>query len=306
MEEALRQSEAQYRLIVNTAEEGIWILTAQGTTTFVNRKMAEMLGYTVQEMLGAPMTAFLAQDAQASSARQREQRAAGGTHFFDTDVQYRCKDGTPLWAIVSSRPIRDAQERETGMLTMVTDITARKRVEEALEHQALHDALTGLPNRTLLDDRLQQAIRVADRTRMALALLLMDLDGFKEVNDTQGHHVGDQLLQQVGQRVQTVLRAADTVARLGGDEFAALLPATPDAAGAIHTARKILAALEPPVLLDTLAFHVRMSIGIAVYPVHGADAATLLRHADVAMYVAKRGQTGAAVYVAAQDPGGIV
>jgi len=302
-EEALRRSEAQYRRIVDTAEEGVWIVDARGITTFVNRKMAELLGYTVEELCGAPMAAFRAQDEETRAAR-RERGAPGTTHFFDTDVQYRRKDGSTMWAIVSSRPIRDPSDQVTGMLAMVTDITERKQVELALEHQALHDTLTSLPNRTLLNDRLQLAIRSAHRTQTQLALLLMDLDRFKEVNDTLGHDVGDQLLQQVGQRVQSVLRASDTVARLGGDEFAVLLPTMASREHAMAAARKILATLAAPISIGAHALSAGASIGIAFYPAHGEDATTLLRHADVAMYAAKRGQSGAVIYEAsAQEPG---
>jgi len=290
-EEALRRSEAQYRRIVDTAEEGIWIVDARGVTTFVNRRMAELLGYTVEELQGAPMSAFRVQDEETRAAR-RERSAAGTTRFFDTDVQYRRKDGSTMWAIVSSRPTRDASEQVPGMLTMVTDITERKQSEQALEHQALHDTLTGLPNRTLLDDRLQLAIRTAHRAQTQLALLLMDLNRFKEVNDTLGHDVGDQLLRQVGQRVQAVLRASDTVGRLGGDEFVVLLPTMANRDHAMAAARKILAAVATPISIGAHAVSAGASIGIAFYPAHGEDAMTLLRHADVAMYAAKRGKFG--------------
>jgi len=163
----------------------------------------------------------------------------------------------------------------------------RKGVEEALRRQALHDVLTGLPNRALLHDRLEQALRVAGRDNTALALLLIDLDGFKTINDTLGHHQGDLLLREVGARLRTVPRQRDTVARLGGDEFAALLPGD-DEGGATRTARKILAALAAPVVVEGRRLVVGASIGVALYPAHGTDAATLLRRADAAMYAAKR------------------
>jgi len=171
----------------------------------------------------------------------------------------------------------------------------RLQAEEALQHQALHDALTNLPNRSLLQNRLYQALRVAQSAGAPVALLLMDLDRFKEVNDTLGHHCGDLLLQHVGAHVSGALRTTDTVARLGGDEFAVLLPET-DEQGAIAAAQKILQALATPMLMDGRQFEVRSSIGIALYPEHGADAATLLRRADVAMYTAKRAGSGHALY----------
>jgi len=174
------------------------------------------------------------------------------------------------------------------------------RLYEEMQALAMTDALTGLPNRTLLHDRLRHALAAAQRERTPLALLLMDLDRFKEVNDTLGHHYGDILLRQVGDRVRTALRASDTIARLGGDEFAMILPAT-DADGAATVSGSILSALEPPVIVDGHALDIRASIGVAVFPRHGDDAPALLRRADVAMYMAKRARTGVAVYHEEQD-----
>ena len=160
------------------------------------------------------------------------------------------------------------------------------------QHQALHDGLTGLPNRTLLRDRTGQAIRQADRELVPAALALLDLDRFKEVNDTLGHHDGDQLLLQVGERLQAALRKVDTVARLGGDEFAVLLPRIETAEGAVAVARKLQAAFEEPFVLEGLSLEVEASIGLALYPEHGNDAEQLLQHADIAMYVAKETHAG--------------
>ena len=172
--------------------------------------------------------------------------------------------------------------------------------QHRLLRQAFHDALTGLPNRTLLQDRVQQAILAASRTGSPVALLLMDLNHFKEINDTFGHHYGDLLLQQLGSRLESVLRQSDTVARLGGDEFALLLPAT-DEQGAIMVAEKIRDALGQPFDVQSHCLTVGASLGITLYPSHGSDASTLLQRADVAMYYAKRTDSGYAVYAAEHD-----
>jgi len=168
--------------------------------------------------------------------------------------------------------------------------TQRQAADNA--HQALHDALTGLPNRTMLRDRTDQAIHQADRELVPAALLLLDLERFKEVNDTLGHHYGDQLLVQVGERLLAALRQVDTVARLGGDEFAVLLPRIETGEGAVAVARKLQATLAQPFLLEGLALDVEASIGVALYPDHGADPDELLQHADIAMYVAKETHAG--------------
>jgi len=173
--------------------------------------------------------------------------------------------------------------------------------EDALRHQALHDALTGLPNRTLLHDRLRSALAASERDRCPVALLLLDLDRFKEINDTFGHHCGDLLLQRVGPCLSSILRASDTVARLGGDEFAIVLPGD-DSAGALRTARKIGDALDVPFVIDGQSLQIGASIGVALCPDHGDDTQTLLRRADVAMYEAKRTHSGCALYDAARDP----
>lgn len=180
-------------------------------------------------------------------------------------------------------------------ICLVRDITEIREETDALEYMAMHDSLTGLPNRALLQDRLQQAIFVGQREEKELALLMMDLDRFKEINDTLGHHVGDLVLKEVGNRLPGVLRKSDTFARLGGDEFAAVLPST-DLDHAKETALKLLKALEAPVVVDGHNLHVGASLGIVFFPDHGEDPCTLLKRADVAMYVAKNNQSGMAVY----------
>ena len=189
-----------------------------------------------------------------------------------------------------------------GVLFRLVD-TASRRLRSELarnEHQALHDALTGLPNRTLLFARFEQALAVGRRTGSPTSVLLLDLDRFKEVNDTLGHHNGDRLLQEVAQRFGGVLREVDTLARLGGDEFAVMLPGT-SKEGARRTAERLTATLDRPVELDGLSIGVSASAGISFAPEHGADGAVLLQRADVAMYAAKQSSGHVAVYSAEHD-----
>jgi diguanylate cyclase (GGDEF)-like protein len=185
------------------------------------------------------------------------------------------------------------------------DISERKRNEEALqrsqerlleqmgraEHQALHDGLTGLPNRTLFRDRAEQAVLRGNRAGSGFAVMLIDLDRFKEVNDTLGHHSGDLLLQEVAGRLRRALRKNDTVARLGGDEFGVIGSDLCDAAAARTVAEKLCEVLAQPIVIGGLAMEVEASIGIAIFPEHGEDVETLIRHADVSMYVSKNTHT---------------
>ena len=250
---------------------------------YVNEAFTRTTGYTSAEVLGR--TPRLLQGPNSDRAALDTLRAAlEGRQAVVVEVLNYRKDGTEFWVELSIVPVADAAGYITHWVSVQRDVTPRRQTD-ALRHQALHDALTDLPNRTLLHDRvalaLRAAERAAERAATPLALLLFDLDHFKEVNDTLGHHAGDQLLRAVAIRLVGTVRASDTVARLGGDEFAVLLP-TADAEAAITAASTLLAALEPPFLVEGQRLEVGASIGVAVAPAHGADAAALLQHADVA------------------------
>ena len=183
-----------------------------------------------------------------------------------------------------------------GLLITVHDITDRLAMQNEMQHRALHDDLTGLPNRALLTDRLTQALRIAHRQGTHAALILIDLDRFKEINDTLGHHYGDRLLYQVGPRLVEHLRRMDTVGRLGGDEFAVLLPSVRDLEGALEVATKLQSSLAQPFRVEGVRLDVEASVGVVISGEHGDDAVTLMQRADIAMYVAKRGKLGVATY----------
>jgi diguanylate cyclase (GGDEF)-like protein len=206
--------------------------------------------------------------------------------------------------VFQARDLEEPDETLTRTLGVVAGQVAqfmeRKQAEAQLRHQALHDALTSLPNRALFNDRLNQALAMAGRSGVSLAVLLMDLDSFKEVNDTLGHHCGDALLEDLGHRLETCVRAGDTVARLGGDEFGFLLLDV-SAPGAAEVVDRIRLALAEPFRLNGLTLQVEASIGIALFPDHGESGDELLRRADVAMYVAKRSGAAFSFYDSAED-----
>jgi diguanylate cyclase (GGDEF)-like protein len=216
---------------------------------------------------------------------------AGDAKFREADLEY-------LTYIAQTASI--AIHNQVNRTDLQKTYLKTKMQAAVLEYQATHDSLTDLPNRTLLQDRLQQAILVAKRVNKPFALLIMDLDRFKEINDTLGHHNGDAVLRQIGQRLRETLRESDTMARMGGDEFAALLPET-DFDGALQAARNLLAALKAQFVVEGLTIEVGMSIGIAFFPDHGEDLKTLIQHADVAMYLAKESGGGYATYDSKHD-----
>ena len=188
-----------------------------------------------------------------------------------------------------NRELRDAEVRRE-----------RSKAEERIRHLAYYDSLTDLPNRTLFQNRLEMAVANALRTRNPLSVLIMDLDGFKEINDTMGHLMGDAVLREIGHRLQIELRESDTVARLGGDEFAVMLPGVGQT-GAELAARKLIAAVQEPLTIEGLNLDVHGSVGIAIAPEHGTEAEVLVQRADVAMYVAKEDRSGCVVYAPELD-----
>ena len=284
-EQALRTSEERYRRIVETTRDGVWMLDAGHRTTFVNGRMAEMLGHEVDEMLGTTLFDHMHAEDRALARGTFVRRAAAGEDQHD--YRFRRKDGTELWALVSTRSLLDDDDSFAGALAMVSDITARKRAEQQLAHQALHDPLTGLPNRALLFDRLDQGIRRSERSDRRLAVLFLDLDRFKVVNDGLGHSAGDQLLVAVAHRLRSAARPMDTVARFGGDEFVVLCEDLPDEDAASALAERLATTIRQPVSVGEREVTVTVSTGIATAKGRGAEPEALLRDADAAMYQAK-------------------
>ncbi|MGH7903724.1 MAG: EAL domain-containing protein [Candidatus Dormibacteraceae bacterium] len=298
-EGALRASEGRFRAVFDGSAMGIARLDLEGRVIEANPAFQRLVGYSEREIEGRRFGDFL-EDDDVDFHRLAE-LAQGGLEQSQVEIRYRRRDGVLVWGNSLASLVRDERGRPLFIVAMVEDVGGRKAQEAALEHQALHDALTDLPNRTLLHDRLRQALLSAQREGGSVALLLMDIDRFKEVNDTFGHQLGDLLLQQVASRLRGGLRESDTVARLGGDEFAMILPGIDDEPAAARAAGKIMTSLDEPFLLDPEILHVGGSIGIALHPRHGADVETLMRRADIAMYVAKRSGTGFALYSSEDD-----
>jgi diguanylate cyclase (GGDEF)-like protein/PAS domain S-box-containing protein len=244
-----------------------------------------MLGYPDREtLLGANLADFHV-DAEEHRLWRTVMEKEGVVHGFE--VRFRRCDGAVIWVRNTARTVYDAGGEMLYYEGSLEDITERKRAQETIKHMAYHDALTGLPNRRLLSDRLNIAMAHAHRHQQKLAVMLLDLDHFKEVNDSLGHSTGDRLLQVVGERLTGLLRKGDTVARMGGDEFMVLLPEVAGAEGAAEVAQKILESIREPYVFDDHELHITTSVGIAMYPNHGEDADTLMKNADIAMYRVK-------------------
>jgi len=217
-------------------------------------------------------------------------------------VKFRIRSFEGEWRVLeASSTAFLEEEKATRVVVNARDVTESEAQTAALKHQSLHDALTGLPNRARFHDFLAEAIRIAQEKGKRLTLLCMDLDRFREINDTFGYRWGDVILQQVGPRLQGALRKSDSIARLSGDEFAVLLPTVNDVSGATRLARRLLQVLEPPFVIEGHNVTIGASVGIVIYPEHGIDAETLMRRADMAMHLAKNTGSGYAFYTAEQE-----
>jgi len=288
-----------FHTLVEHASDMITLIDAAGTIVYASPAIERVLGYTPQEVTGTSILALLhPADVAPAHAALAHAPLSGGA---PVRIEARCRHRDGSWRFLDTVGTNQLADPTIGGIVLNgRDVTARKRAEETLRHQARHDALTDLPNRVLLHERIVATRGDGSDAPRPFALLLLDLDHFKEVNDTVGHERGDALLRTVAARLQAVTRADDTVARLGGDEFAVLLPGA-DADGAARVAEAIRAALDAPLHVEGLLLRVGASVGGALAPAHGLDGDTLLRRADVAMYVAKRTRRGYALYEPARD-----
>lgn len=274
-------------LITRSLGQGLYALDASGVITEVNPRACSLLGYDDAELVGRKAHHLFHSPETDKDGSERGCSILAMTargQRYQGEQRFRRKDGRALDVSVTSVPIEDMG----GSVTLFDDITRQKDNERKLHHIAHFDALTGLPNRVLLADRLAQAMASARRTRSRLALAFLDLDGFKAVNDTFGHETGDRLLVRIARRMQSSLRETDTVARLGGDEFAVVLPDIGDQAAYTGLLDRLLQAMAQPEVIDGHPLQVSASIGVSVYPQReDIDADQLLRQADQAMYEAK-------------------
>lgn len=269
------------------AAEGIMITSPAGVIEIVNPAFTRITGYTPEEVCGKN-PAILHSGRHNREFYERMWATVDEADLWQGEVWNRRKSGEvyPEWLNIS--PVRDDRGQVVHYLGIFSDISAVKHSEERLEHIAHHDALTGLPNRVLLNDRIDTALRRAQRSDTMVAVVFLDLDRFKDINDSFGHATGDLVLKQVASRISETVREEDTVARLGGDEFVILMEDIDDAAFVEQASQRIVTCLNPPISAEHQEFFIGASLGISVFPRDGNDAESLIRNADTAMYQAKR------------------
>ncbi len=286
-EDSIRESEQKYRTIIENIEDGYHELDFSGNIIFFNDSLLRMLGYSRDEFTGMNYRNLTDEETARLVLQVCDEVYRTGKPSGGIEIEVMQKNGTMRVVEISVSLILDAKGHEVGFRNLIRDVTERKKSEETIRRLAYHDALTGLPNRLLFTDRLNMAITRAKRNRQYLAVMILDLDYFKDINDTLGHHMGDRLLQDVGSRLTGLLRKGDTIARMGGDEFLVLLPEINNVTVTTMIAQKIVESFQSPFVIDDRKLHITTSIGIAIYPDVSDDVETLIKHADIAMYCAK-------------------
>jgi diguanylate cyclase (GGDEF)-like protein/PAS domain S-box-containing protein len=281
-EAALRESEIRYRLLFEQNAAGVCVSRVDGLIIDCNETFAVMLGFRRDSLVGHNMSELYANPSEAQELMHLL-RSVGTLN--SVEIELRRADGRVLWVLENVVLVGD--ERAAVVHATVVDISDRKRAEEQIEFHAYHDVLTHLPNRKLFTDRLRHSLTRAKRNNRSVAVMFIDLDHFKTINDTLGHTAGDELLLEMARRLRECVRDDDTVARLGGDEFTIILAELRQPEDALAVAQKILEAVQEPLRIGGVPIVVSASIGIALYPEDGVDPESLLRNADSAMYRAK-------------------
>ncbi|MGF1517728.1 MAG: diguanylate cyclase domain-containing protein [Nodosilinea sp.] len=296
MQQTLKQEQQRYQDLFNLAPDGYMVLDRQGVIQSANQAMVTLLKVPQGTLQNKPLSPFVTPGDQPKFFRKLQQlsdlTAAGQPLPQDWQVQL-CPRHSPAMVVsitLSAMPTTDGTV--VSWLWLLRDVTQQRQAAAVIHRQAFYDALTGLPNRALFDDRLPQALDRARRRQDQLAVVFLDLDRFKLINDSLGHSLGDAVLQEVAARLKGCLRSQDTIARWGGDEFTLILHPVESAAAVVQTCDRILASLKPPLAINGHQLQVSLSFGIALFPQDSDDPATLVRHADIALYQAKTQDCG--------------
>jgi diguanylate cyclase (GGDEF)-like protein/PAS domain S-box-containing protein len=286
-EKALRESERRFRDIADAAGEFVWENDSQGRFTYVSPRAVDFIGYEAGELIGRTPAEFMPGEDAEKLGQWLAENMHADRSFRGLEHRFITKSGETLWMQVSAVSTWDEHGNPTGHRGTTRDVTALKKSEARISHLATRDPLTELPNRLLFNDRLEQGIIAARRKGDKLGVLFIDLDRFKNINDSLGHHIGDLLLKEVSGRMAACVRKGDTLSRLGGDEFVVTLEGLAHAEDAAHVALKISEALHRPISVGDHLLNTSCSIGISIYPNDAEDSQELMKNADTAMYHAK-------------------
>jgi diguanylate cyclase (GGDEF)-like protein/PAS domain S-box-containing protein len=290
MEDALFEEKERAQVTLDCIGDAVICTDIAGEVTFLNVAAQNLTGWSEKEAAGKPVTdvlQILATTADSNATQPATSLVQVATQRLPADGVLVRRDGVKIPIETSVAPIHNRARRATGAVIVLRDVSAARAMSLRMIHSTEHDFLTGLPNRKLMNDRIEQAIALARRNSKRVAVLFLDLDGFKHINDSLGHSIGDKLLQSIGRRLVDCGRTTDTVSRQGGDEFVVLLSAVQRSEDAAIAASRILTSVAEAHSVDEHELHVTTSIGVSVYPEDGEDAETLIKNADTAMYQAK-------------------
>lgn len=305
MQQTVQRERQRYHDLFNLAPDGYLVLDHQGMIQSANRAVADLLKVPQATLPHKPLASFIAPGDRPKFYQKLQQLGdlTAGAEPLPPDWQVQlCPRHSPaLMVSITLAALQGRDDTGVSWLWLLRDITQQKQTEALIRRQAFYDALTGLPNRALFDDRLPQALDRAQRRKDQLAVVFLDLDRFKLINDTLGHGLGDAVLQEVATRLKGCLRSQDTIARWGGDEFTLILHPVESAEAVGQTCDRIFASLRPPLVINGHHLHVSLSFGIALFPQDSDDPETLVRYADIALYQAKTQDCGYRFYNSAID-----
>ncbi|HDV5796096.1 TPA: diguanylate cyclase [Legionella pneumophila] len=285
----LEESELRFRSAFNSAAIGMAIVSLEGMWLKVNQSLCQIVGYSEEELLKTNFQSITYPEDLELDLGYVRQLLEGDIRFYHMEKRYIRKNGSVIWILLSASLIRDPENKPLYFISQIQNIDAQKRAAQELQFIAYHDILTGLGNRKLLELSFDQALAHAKRHQKQIAVMFMDLDYFKNVNDKLGHDIGDLLLIEIGKRLKTILRSTDLIVRYGGDEFIIALTELSNVNQVIEIANKILIAISKPITIKRYGISITGSIGISIYPYDGYDLDTLIRKADEALYRVKIG-----------------
>ncbi|MDI3534522.1 MAG: hypothetical protein PWQ82_887 [Thermosediminibacterales bacterium] len=288
-QDALKRSEERYRLVVEGASDGLWDWDLLTDTAYISERLKDVIGFDKEVVNNyyETWTKFIHPKDVKRVINNLHRHLEKKTPFYLCEYRIKTKDGRYIWILSRGKALWDEEGRAIRIAGSHTDITGRKQMESKLKYMAFYDHLTDLPRRDVFMDRLKVAMADARKNEKKLAVLFVDLDNFKTINDSFGHHIGDKLLKKIAEKLTACLRESDTVSRVGGDEFIILLPDIISIDDTDKVANRILELFNQPIKFNNHELYLTVSIGIAIYPDHGKSERAILKNADMAMYKAK-------------------